>query len=119
MLDFKPTERLMEMDHTLQELFDQVLANIRQYQRFVGKLICLSHTRPDITYHMSMVSQFMHAISEEHVKVVFRILRYLKTILGKGFLFAKDNNPDIKDIEMQIRSKIELTRNLLLDTSHL
>ena len=32
-----------------------------QYQRLVGRLIYLSHTRPDIAFAISMVSQFMHA----------------------------------------------------------
>jgi len=31
-----------------------------QYQRMVGKLINLSHTRPDIAYAVGVVSRFMH-----------------------------------------------------------
>ena len=89
MLDFKPIERLMEMNHRLKKLFDQVLANIGQYQRFVGKLIYLSHTRLDITYDMSMVNQFMRVIGEEHMKVVFRILRYLRLFSVKDFCLQK------------------------------
>ena len=59
------------------------------YQRLVGKLIYLSHTRPDIAFPVSLVSQFMHSPMEEHEKVVFRILRYLKSSLGKGLFFKK------------------------------
>ncbi|RDX80701.1 hypothetical protein CR513_38719, partial [Mucuna pruriens] len=35
-----------------------------QYQRLVGKLIYLSHTRPYIAYAVSVVSQFMHDLRE-------------------------------------------------------
>ena len=38
------------------------------------------HTRPNIAYAVSMVSQFMHPI-----------LRYLKLTPGKGLLFSKNN----------------------------
>ncbi|RDX90533.1 Copia protein, partial [Mucuna pruriens] len=43
-----------------------------QYQRFVGKLIYLSHIRLDIIYVVSVVSQFMHDPRERHLQVVER-----------------------------------------------
>ena len=57
-----------------------------QHQRFLGKLIYLAHTRPDISFAVNMVSQFMH--SPEHNKAALRILRYLKGTPGKRLLFA-------------------------------
>ena len=41
---------------------------------------------PDIAFAVSMVSQFMHALSQQHFDVVYRILRYLKGSLGRGLL---------------------------------
>ena len=38
---------------------------------------------------MSVVSQFIHTPYEEHMKVVNKILRYLKTALGKALMFRK------------------------------
>ena len=55
----------------------------------------LTHTRPDLAYALSVVSQFMHSPSEEHMNVVIRILRYLKSSPGKGILFTKGHNLDI------------------------
>lgn len=46
------------------------------YQRLVGKLIYLSHTRPDIVFAITLVTRFMHS-PYEHLEVVYRILRYL------------------------------------------
>lgn len=41
-----------------------------RYQRFVGRLIYLSHSRPDIVYAVGVVSQFMHDPKEEHLQAV-------------------------------------------------
>ncbi|KAG8499583.1 hypothetical protein CXB51_006239 [Gossypium anomalum] len=67
-----------------------------QYQRLVGKLIYLSHTRPDIAFAVSLVSQFMHSPMEEHEEVVFRILRYLKSSPRKGLFFKKSEQRGIE-----------------------
>ncbi|CAL2236828.1 unnamed protein product [Prunus armeniaca] len=63
--------------------------NKERYQRLVGKLIYLAHTRPDIAYAVSVVSQFMHSPSEDHMGAVMRILRYLKVTPDKGLMFCK------------------------------
>ena len=55
----------------------------------MGKLIYSSHTRLDIAYAVSVVSQFMHNPKEIHIEAVFRILRYLKSTLCKGIQFQK------------------------------
>lgn len=59
-----------------------------QYQRLVGRLIYLSHTRPDIAYGVSVVSRYMHDPRSGHLDVVHRILRYLKGCPGKGIMFG-------------------------------
>ncbi|XP_057747343.1 secreted RxLR effector protein 161-like [Arachis stenosperma] len=61
-----------------------------QYQRLVGKLIYLSHTRPNIAYTFSVFSQFMHDPRERHLQAVNRIIQYLQASLGKGLLFKKE-----------------------------
>ena len=70
-------------NHKLGLYPNQKPTNKGRYQRLVGKLIYLSHTRPDIAYTASVVSQFMHCPSEEHMEAIIRILRYLKYSLGK------------------------------------
>ncbi|CAL9018917.1 unnamed protein product [Prunus brigantina] len=52
----------------------------------------LAHTRPDIAYALSVVSQYMHNPREKHMNAVMRILSYLKAAPGKGILFTKDVN---------------------------
>ncbi|XP_028106156.1 uncharacterized protein LOC114305283, partial [Camellia sinensis] len=58
------------------------------YQRLVGRLIYLTNTRPDLTFVVSVVSQFMHASRTENLDAVHHILRYLKTSPGLGLFFT-------------------------------
>ena len=71
---------------------DQVPVDKGRYQRLVGRLMYLSHTRPDLAYALSIVSQFMHNPEEQHMNAVMRILRYLKHAPGKGILFSKNKD---------------------------
>ncbi|KAA0067760.1 Beta-galactosidase [Cucumis melo var. makuwa] len=75
---------------------DQVPVDKEQYQRLVGKLIYLSHTRPNISFIVSVVSQFMQTPYEKHMEVVNRILRYLRNTPGKGLMFRKTNRKTFK-----------------------
>jgi hypothetical protein len=67
------------------------LSSNNNYQKLVGKLIYLTHTRPDINYAVHVLSQFMHAPLQSHLKLAFRVLRYLKNAHGKGLSFCKGN----------------------------
>ncbi|GAV76367.1 hypothetical protein CFOL_v3_19842, partial [Cephalotus follicularis] len=67
-----------------------------RYQRLVGKLIYLAHTRPDIAYAVSVVRQYMHNPYSIQMDSVIRILRYLKGAPGKGILFQKQDHIKVK-----------------------
>jgi hypothetical protein len=92
MLECRPADTPIVQNHRLGEYPDQVPADKGRYQRLVGKLIYLSHTRLDIAYAVSVVSQFMHNPSKSHMEAVTRILQYLKSSPGKGLMFSKNDN---------------------------
>ncbi|RVW68794.1 Retrovirus-related Pol polyprotein from transposon RE1 [Vitis vinifera] len=71
---------------------NQVSTDKGRYQRLVGRLMYLAHTRPDLAYALSVVSQYMHNPGEQHMNAIMHILRYLKNAPGKGILFAKNVN---------------------------
>lgn len=72
-----------------------VLVDTGRYQRLVGKLIYLSHTRSDIAFSVSVISQFMHSPLEEHLETVSKILRYLKGNPEKDLFFKKTNERNV------------------------
>jgi hypothetical protein len=92
MLECKPVDTPIIQNHRLGEYPDQAPMDKGRYQRLVGKLIYLSHTCPDIAYAVSVVSQFMHNPSEDHMDAVVRILRYLKGSPGNGLMFSKNSH---------------------------
>jgi len=96
MLDCKPANTPTVQNQKLGLYPNQELADKDRYQRLVGKLIYLSHTRPDISYAISLVSQFMHCPSKDHMDAVGRILQYLKSAPGRGLMFSKNGHLDIE-----------------------
>lgn len=67
-----------------------------RYQRQVGKVIYLSHTRPDITLVVSLVSQQMHSPKGSHQETVYKVLMYLKGSSGKGLFFIKGERKEVE-----------------------
>jgi hypothetical protein len=92
LLGCKPVDTPIEQNHMLFQCSNSASIDKGRYQRLVGKLIYLSHTRPDITYAVNVVSQFMHDPRKAHMDAVERILRYLKSNPGKGILFSNHGN---------------------------
>ncbi|RVW74752.1 Retrovirus-related Pol polyprotein from transposon TNT 1-94 [Vitis vinifera] len=96
MLGCKPAETPMDTTVKREESDGSAPVDKGRYQRLVGKLIYLSHTRPDIGFSVSVVSQFMNNPTEKHMTAVIRILRYLKMTPGKGLFFQRTTKKEIE-----------------------
>jgi hypothetical protein len=66
--------------------------NATVYRQMVGSLNYLTTTRPDISYFVSFLSQFMEKPHEIHWNVEKAVLRYLKGTLDYGikYIYAYD-----------------------------
>ncbi|GJU00031.1 putative RNA-directed DNA polymerase [Tanacetum coccineum] len=89
---------------------DSLLENVTDYQKLMGKLIYLTHTRPDISYAVHCLSQFMHSPLNSHLKIAFKILRYLKGSPGLGILVAKSSGMSLKAFSDADWAKCIVTR---------
>lgn len=96
MLGCKPAETPMDTTIKLEESDGRAPSDKGRYQRLVEKLIYLSHTRPDIGFSVSVVSQIMNNPTEKHMTAVTRIFRYLKKTLRKGLFFQRTINRKIE-----------------------
>ncbi|XP_062173640.1 uncharacterized mitochondrial protein AtMg00810-like [Alnus glutinosa] len=66
------------------------------YRQLVGSLIYLTVTRPDISYTVHLVSQFMSAPRSTHYAVVLRILRYVNGTLFHGLHFSSCSSLELR-----------------------
>jgi len=66
------------------------------YRRLIGCLIYLTNTRPNISFSVNKLSQFVSAPTTNHQRPTLRILIYLKSALGSGIFFHNDNFIQLK-----------------------
>lgn len=66
---------------------DPLLPDPVVYQRLVGKLLYLCMTRPNLSYSVSLLSQFMHQPKQSHMAVALKVIRYVKSTPRLGLFF--------------------------------
>uniref|UniRef100_A0A3Q7H862 Reverse transcriptase Ty1/copia-type domain-containing protein n=1 Tax=Solanum lycopersicum TaxID=4081 RepID=A0A3Q7H862_SOLLC len=81
----EPNVRLTSLEYDLANCHtaDEVLQDITDYQRVVGKLLYATITRPDISYTVQNLSQFMQSPKKTHWEAAIRLIKYLKGTVGQ------------------------------------
>jgi hypothetical protein len=65
------------------------------YRQLVGSLLYLTHSRPDLSYAVGVVSRFMQESHELHWKDAKCILRYIQRTITFGIHYAPDSTLDL------------------------
>ncbi|CAL0317151.1 unnamed protein product [Lupinus luteus] len=92
----KPTSTPMEYNNKLQANFGILLEDPTSYRRLIGKILYLTHTRPDISFSVGCLSQFLSCPTNLHQQAAHRILKYLKNSPAQGLYFPTKNTTIIK-----------------------
>ena len=95
MLDCKPVDTPMDPNVKLVLGQGKPLRDPGRYRRLVGRLNYLTITRPDISFLVSIVSQFLQSLCDSHWDAVIRILRYIKGTPGQGVLYENRGHTQI------------------------
>ncbi|KAK2969735.1 hypothetical protein RJ640_015879 [Escallonia rubra] len=80
----KPSSFPMDSKHKLQTDIGPLCMDPGRYRRLVGQLLYLTITRPDISYAVHILSQFMQSPRQPHLDAAYHVLHYLKGSPGQG-----------------------------------
>lgn len=94
--DCKPIDSPMDPNVKLLPNQGEPLEDQGKYRRLVGRLNYLTVTRPDISFAVSIVSQFLNSPRDTHWEAALRILKYIKGAPGKGLLYENKGNEEVK-----------------------
>ena len=96
LLGCKPATSPLEARPKFLDTDSPMIADPNRYRRLLGKLIYLTVTRPDITYVVSVLSQFMHEPRMVHWEGALRVLAYIKRAPGKGIIYRRHDHLHIE-----------------------
>jgi len=85
-LNAKPTVTPLPLNCKLVHDEGIPLEDPTSYRTYVGKLNFLSNTRPDISFAVQTLSQFMQRPASSHLTALHHLLRYISGTSGQGIL---------------------------------
>lgn len=92
MVDSKPVSTPMQTTPKLTLHDSPTVSDPSQYRSVVGSLQYLAFMRPDISFAVNRLSQFMHKPTENHWQAAKRVLRYLAGTPSNG-VYMKVGSP--------------------------
>ncbi|XP_019455167.1 PREDICTED: uncharacterized protein LOC109356296 [Lupinus angustifolius] len=93
----KSSSTHMDINAKLHSASGKSYSEETSYRRLIGKLVYLTHTRPDISFFVGHLSQFLSAPTIDHFKAATRVLKYIKGAPGKGLFYPTETTISLKD----------------------
>jgi hypothetical protein len=90
--DHRTVETPMELNVHLVATDGEPLEDPTHYRHIVGSLVYLSVTRPDISYFVHILSQFVSAPTQIHYSHLLRVLRYLRGTISRCLFFSRSSS---------------------------
>lgn len=70
-----------------------LLSDPTHYRSLIEKLNFLTNTRPDLSFSIQLLSQFMQSPTSAHLDALHHVLRYVRGTIGQGILL--NGNTDL------------------------
>ena len=90
--DQRTVDTPMEFGLHLRPGEGEPLADPTRYRHLVGSLVYLGITRPDISYAVHILSQFVSAPTQLHYSHLLRVLRYLRGTVTRRLFFPRSSS---------------------------
>jgi hypothetical protein len=94
-LGSRPSKLPMDQNLRLSKDKGDILSDPTYNKKLVGKLLYLTITRPNISYSVQILSQFMDCPTNLHLTAAFKILKYLNGASEQGLFFLSINTLDL------------------------
>ena len=86
----------MELNVQLRASDGDPLPNPTRYRHLVGSLVYLVVTRPDISYHVHILSQFVSAPTSVHYSHLLHVIRYLRGTISQRLFFPCSSSLELQ-----------------------
>ncbi|KAA0046865.1 putative gag-pol polyprotein, identical [Cucumis melo var. makuwa] len=84
MINCKPATTPKNVNKKLQQNDGVEMADAQRFRSLVGGLIYLTHTRPDISYSIGVISRFMQCPSRDHFGAAKQVMQYIAGTIEYG-----------------------------------
>jgi hypothetical protein len=91
LLATKPCPTPMQPQLQLHKTSGTPISDPTAYRRLIGRLLYLTHSRPEISYAVSKLSQFLDAPTDLHMLAGLHVLKFLKNHPGQGLFFSSSS----------------------------
>ncbi|CAM8980748.1 unnamed protein product [Rhodiola kirilowii] len=92
LLGAKPSPLPMESHQRLAISQSPIFDNPERYRRLIGRLVYLTITRPELSYSVHTLAQFMQVPKVDHWHAAIRVLHYLKGHPGQGLHLSSNSS---------------------------
>ncbi|MCH80835.1 retrovirus-related Pol polyprotein from transposon TNT 1-94 [Trifolium medium] len=96
LLATKPCPTPMQPHLQLHKSSGHPLTEPTTYRRLIGRLLYLTHSRPEIAYAVSKLSQFLDSPTDAHMLAGLHVLKYLKNNPDQGLFFSSSSSLQLK-----------------------
>ncbi|KAG5225114.1 mitochondrial protein [Salix suchowensis] len=96
LLASKPVNFPMEPNVKFSKDYGDPVVDPTVYRRLIGRLLYLTITRPDISFAVQVLSQFMADPRIPHFDAATRVLRYIKSSPAQGLFFSVTSSLQLK-----------------------